>query len=260
MRPMRLTLQAFGPFGGREVVDFRMALTAGLFGIYGQTGAGKSSIFSAMTFALFGEAARAEQETPSLRSDHADPDLPTEVEFVFELGMRRYVVRRRPEQTRPKQRGSGDTRDIHEAWLFDATGLAVEEISRERSGKAMAERKVGLVREALIELLGYGPEQFRQIVLLPQGRFEAFLAAGTDARRVILRELFDVSLYRRIMEKFKADAAETEKRIRQEREVCARRLAAEGFGDGDALTAGIAAAEAAHAADSSAEAVAQQGG
>lgn len=258
MRPVRLTLQAFGPFAGREVVDFRAALAAGLFGIYGQTGAGKSTVFSAMTFALFGEAARAEQDAPSLRSDHADPELPTEVEFVFDLGARRYVVRRRPEQTRPKQRGSGETRDKHEAWLFDATGVAVEDIGRERFGKAIAERKVTLVDDEIAGLLGYGPEQFRQIVLLPQGRFETFLGAGTDARRAILRELFDVSLYRRIMETFKADAAETEKRIGQAREVCAGRLLAEGFADGNALAEGIMAAEAAHAEAMEVEAEAQQ--
>ena len=67
MRPIRLTMQAFGPYAGREVIDFREAVASGLFGIYGQTGSGKSTIFSAMTFALFGEAAKTEQETASLR-------------------------------------------------------------------------------------------------------------------------------------------------------------------------------------------------
>ncbi|OWK23070.1 hypothetical protein AJ87_40535 [Rhizobium yanglingense] len=106
MRPVRLTMQAFGPYAGRVVVDFRDAIASGLFGIYGPTGSGKSSIFSAMTFALFGEAAKVEQETASLRSDHADAGVPTEVEFVFDIADKRYVLRRRPEQTRPKQRGT----------------------------------------------------------------------------------------------------------------------------------------------------------
>lgn len=244
MRPVRLTLQAFGPYAGREVVDFREAVEAGLFGIYGQTGSGKSSLFSAMTFALFGEAAKAEQDAPSLRSDLADPGLPTEVELVFDMADRRYVVRRRPEQMRPKQRGAGETRIAHEAWLFDATGLSLEEITEERPGKVIEEKKVGPVREAIEGLLGYGAAQFRQIVLLPQGRFEAFLAAKTKERMEILRDLFDVSLYRDLAARMKEDAAEAERQVRDARTVCAQRLATEGFADTEALKAGIAGANA----------------
>ena len=127
MRPVRLTMQGFGPYAEREVVDFREAVAAGLFGIYGPTGSGKSTILSAMTFALFGEAAKAEQEISSLRSDHADGNIPTEVEFVFDIGQKRYVIRRRPEQMRPKERGKGETRDPHEAWFFDASGIAIDQ-------------------------------------------------------------------------------------------------------------------------------------
>lgn len=239
MKPVRLTMQAFGPYNEQEIVDFREAVDAGLFGIYGQTGSGKSTIFSAMTFALFGEAAKAEQETPSLRSDNADASLPTEVEFVFDIADRRYVVRRRPEQSRPKQRGNGETRDPHEAWLFDATGMALDDITPDRPGKVIEEKKVGPVGKAIEELLGYGADQFRQIVLLPQGRFEAFLAADTKARLGILRDLFDVSLYRRLAARMKADAEAVERQFRTEREVFTRRLSAEGFENLDALKSGI---------------------
>ena len=239
MRPVRLTMQAFGPYPKREVVDFGRAVEGGLFGIYGPTGSGKSTIFSAMTFALFGEAAKAEQETPSLRSDHADPNMLTEVEFVFDVGERRYVVRRSPDQMRPKQRGAGETKSPHEAFLFDATGIAVGEISHDNSGRNLAEKKTGAVRDAVTKILGYGPEQFRQIVLLPQGRFETFLTAKTDDRLGILRELFDVSTYRRLTAKFKEDAAAAVKKVTQEREVCAARLKAEDFDGVEALAAGI---------------------
>ena len=85
MKPLRLTLDAVGPYPGRQVIDFRIALESRLFGIYGPTGAGKSTIFSAMMFALFGEAAKAEQHASTLRSDHADPAHMTEVEFIFEV-------------------------------------------------------------------------------------------------------------------------------------------------------------------------------
>jgi exonuclease SbcC len=246
MKPVRLTIQAFGPFAGREVVDFRDGVASGLFGIYGQTGSGKSTIFSAMTFSLFGEASKPEQDATSLRSDHADPSLPTEVEFVFDIGERRFLVRRRPDQTRPKQRGTGETCDPHVAWLFDATGLTVEEISGGNTGKIIAEKKVGAVREAVTDLLGYGAEQFRQIVLLPQGKFETFLAAKTDARLAILRELFDVSLYRRLAAKLKEDSAAIERKVRQDREVCVARVTAEGFESTEALAEGIDAVQIQH--------------
>lgn len=243
MKPVRLTLQAFGPYPDRQVVDFRDAVEAGLFGIYGQTGSGKSTLFSAMTFALFGQPAKTDQEAVSLRSDHAAADLLTEVELVFEVGGRRYVVLRRPDQMRPRQRGTGETKNPHEAFLFDATGLALEEITADRRGKVIAEKKVGPVDAAIVERLGYGPEQFRQIVLLPQGRFETFLSAKTKDRVEILRDLFDVSLYRRLAETLKEQADAAERQVQRERAVYDQRLAAEGFDGDEALTAGIVAAE-----------------
>lgn len=247
MRPVRLSIQAFGPYPEREVIDFRDAVEAGLFGIYGQTGSGKSTIFSAMTFALFGEPAKEDQNASSVRSDHAEASLQTEVEFVFDIGARRFVVLRRPEQMRLKQRGEGETRSPHEAFLFDASGLALEDIGREQRGKIIAEKKVGVVDDAIREILGYGKEQFRQIVLLPQGRFEKFLSAKTKERLDILRDLFDVSLYRNLAARLRADAEAAERHVRHEREVCARRLAAENFESTDALAAGIEQADARHA-------------
>ncbi|MDO8423322.1 MAG: AAA family ATPase [Parvibaculum sp.] len=242
MKPVRLTIQAFGPYPEREVIDFRDAVEAGLFGIYGQTGSGKSTIFSAMTFALFGEPAKTEQETPSLRSDHAAPTVATEVELVFDVSGKRFVIVRRPDQMRPKQRGDGETRSPHEAFLFDATGLAPDEINEDQRGKVIAEKKVRDVDLAVSELLGYGPEQFRQIVLLPQGRFETFLSAKTKERLDILRDLFDVSLYQSLMVDLKAKAETAERSVREERELCARQLSSEGFESTDALIAGIVGA------------------
>lgn len=243
MRPVRLTLQGFGPYPGRVVIDFRNAVEAGLFGIYGQTGSGKSTIFSAMTFALFGEPAKSEQEAQSLRSDHADPDVATEVEFVFDVGEHRYVVVRQPEQMRPKTRGDGATRSPHEAYLFDATGLPPDGITERSRGRIIAERKVREVDAAIVAMLGYGSQQFRQIVLLPQGRFETFLSAKTPERLDILRELFDVSKYLALMAELKDQAAEAERQVKEERALCTRRLADEGFESEDALASAIAEGE-----------------
>ncbi len=215
MKPLRLTMQAFGPYAQREVVDFTDAMKAGLFGIYGPMGAGKSSIFSAISFALFGEAARGDQDTGSLRSDHAAADLQTEVELVFEVGQKRYCIRRRPDQMRPAQRGGGETREAHSASIFDATGMSLDAITATTPGKVIVEKRVSEVGGYVVRLLGYGAAQFRQIVLLPQGRFETFLLAKTEERVRILRELFDVSLYRELAARLKEDAKDARTAIAQ---------------------------------------------
>ena len=239
MRPIKLSMTAFGPYAGTEIVDFRDAVASGLFGIYGATGSGKSTIFSAITFALFGELARSEQDAVSVRSDHAEPNVLTQVEFVFEVGTARYLIRRTPDQMRPALRGDGETKDVHKAWLFDVTGIEPDDITPKNTGKIIEEKKVGRVKEAIQRLLGYGAEQFKQIVLLPQGKFETFLTAKTDNRLKILRELFDVSLYRAMAHKFKEQAHEAEQVVKLERHSCASRLEQDGFESPDALKLGI---------------------
>ncbi|MGH1332076.1 MAG: AAA family ATPase, partial [Paracoccaceae bacterium] len=238
------SLQAFGPFATTEVVDFRSALETGLFGIYGQTGAGKSTLFSAMSFALFGAPTKTDQEPRSLRSDHSAPDLPTEVEFVFELGAKTYLIRRRPAQERPKARGEGTTDDAAEASLFDVTGIPVDTLGPGQPGRVIAEKKVSVVGKEVEALLGYGADQFRQIVLLPQGKFETFLAAKTDARVEILRDLFDVKIYRDLAARLKEEASEAEGALRDQRALYVARLEERGFESAEALELGISAAEA----------------
>lgn len=243
MKPIRLSLQAFGPFATTEVVDFRSAIETGLFGIYGQTGAGKSTLFSAMSFALFGAPTRTDQEPRSLRSDHAAADLPTEIEFVFELGAKTYLIRRRPAQERPKARGEGITEDAAEASLFDVTGIPIDALGPGQSGRVIAEKKVSVVGQQVEVLLGYGADQFRQIVLLPQGKFETFLAAKTDDRVKILRDLFDVTIYRDLAARLKEEASEAERTLREQRSLYLARLVERGFESVEALELGIAAAE-----------------
>lgn len=244
MRPIILTMTAFGPYAGKEVVDFRDAVASGLFGIYGSTGSGKSTIFSAITFALFGEASNSDQEASSLRSHHAADDVLTRVDFIFEVGAARYLIRRTPDQMRPALRGEGETKDVHKAWLFDVTGIDCDDITEDNCGKVIAEKKVGLVKTAVLNRLGYGAEQFRQIVLLPQGKFETFLTANTDERRKILRELFDVSLYRKLAQTLKDEAKEAEDAVIIDRRTCAGRLSQEGYESPDALKIGITQAKA----------------
>ncbi|MCP4936798.1 MAG: SMC family ATPase [bacterium] len=217
MRPLRLTVTGFGPYAGTEVVDFRAAMDAGVFGIYGETGAGKTSIFDGIAFALFGQSSGAERSSDDMISHHADPKQLTRVELVFDLGEKRYVIQRIPKQERAANRGDGTTAQAHEAYLFDATGLSLEDITGDKSGEIMAEKRVSVVDPKIRELLGYDAAQFRQIVLLPQGEFRKILTADSDERSPILKRLFDVSLYEGIVQraKFKANAMRQE--IREER-------------------------------------------
>lgn len=217
MRPIRLTLNAFGPYAGREIVDFTAALDAGIFGIYGDTGSGKTTIFDGISFALFGQSSGAERVSDDMLSDYADPKEITFVELVFDLGEKRYVVRRIPRQERASNRGEGTTLQAHEAYLFDATGLTLDRITEDCSGEMMSEKKTSFVDPMIRDLLGYDAAQFRQIVLLPQGEFRKILTANSDERSPILKRLFDVSLYESFMQKIRTQAATMHREIKDER-------------------------------------------
>jgi exonuclease SbcC len=236
-------MTAFGPYAATETVDFRRATDAGLFGIYGPTGSGKSSIFSAMAFALFGEGAKHEQPSTSMRSDHAAAQTLTEVSFIFELGDKCYYVRRQPDQMRPKVRGDGETNHVHAAFLFDVTDVEIDDVSIDNCGRVLAEKRVGPVNECIRGLLGYDVDQFRQIVLLPQGQFERFLASDSKDRLTILRGLFDVSLYERMTERLKLQAAEARTTYQQGMALHVQQLTTAGFTSTDDLTSAIDTAE-----------------
>lgn len=217
MRPIRLTLNAFGPYAGREIVDFTAALDAGIFGIYGDTGAGKTTIFDGIAFALFGQSSGAERVSDDMISHYADPKEITYVELVFDLGKKRYAIRRIPKQERAANRGEGTTLQAHEVYLFDATGLTLDQITEENSGDMLAEKKTTLVDPMVKELLGYDAAQFRQIVLLPQGDFRKILTASSDERSPILKRLFDVSLYENFVQKIRTQATSMHREIKDER-------------------------------------------
>uniref|UniRef100_UPI0025F9B914 AAA family ATPase n=1 Tax=Phenylobacterium sp. TaxID=1871053 RepID=UPI0025F9B914 len=239
MRPIRLVAQAFGPFAERIDIDFSPALAQRLFGIYGPTGAGKTSLLDAMAFALFGESSGGERTRGHLRSDLADLETRTYVEFVFELGAKRYFVRREPEQELRSPRKDSRTYPATAA-VFDATGLAPEAVSLETPGRPLAERKLKDVDDVLCGLLGYDAEQFRQVVMLPQGRFRALLTAGSDERSKILRGLFDVRIFERFAERLKAQAAGLEADVQAARREILTRLEDLGVDSAEALAQQIA--------------------
>lgn len=240
MRPLRLTLQAFGPFAGREVIDFSHAMDAGVFGIYGKTGAGKTSLFDGIAFALFGESAGNERKAADMISDYKRIETLTEVELVFDLGDRRYVVHRIPDQMRKAKRGDRETSQKHEAYLFDATGLSLDEISSDNRGAVIAEKKVSTVDTEVSRLLGYDAAQFRQIVLLPQGEFRKILTASSDERSTILRRLFDVSVYEALTLRLREQATEVRRNIETKRSERSTILVHEGCESEEALAERIA--------------------
>lgn len=200
MKPLRITMQAFGPFAGVQEVDFESLGERALFLIHGATGAGKTTLLDALCFALYGDTSGGERDARAMRSDHAVADLATSVTLEFALGADRFRVVREPAQRRPKQRGSGD-REVPATAQLDRWKVGDWESVATQPGK---------VTTAIVERLGFDSEQFRQVVVLPQGRFRELLTARSDAREAILQTLFRTERYREIGEALKREAREVE--------------------------------------------------
>lgn len=207
MRPLKLTMTAFGPYADREVVDFRLLGESAFFLIHGPTGAGKTTILDAMCYALFGVTSGSERSGKQMRSTYVDPAVATEVIFDFALGGEVYRIMRRPEQEVLKRRGSGTTKLPPEAALWKRTGLADDAEGTVLAGKTTE------VTEAVESLLGFKHDQFRQVVMLPQGEFRRLLLADSRDREAIMEKLFQTELYRRIEEFFKQTARALEKEV-----------------------------------------------
>ena len=195
MRLLRLEIAGFGPYRDRFEIDFSAFDADGVYLIAGPTGAGKSSILDAVSFALYGSAPRYE-ERPHLRSDLAGPGQPTWVELDFAVGDRVLQVRRSPEYERQKQRGSGTTREKASAQLLELTGGSWEPLAT----------SVGEVSVEVGAILGLSKEEFLKVILLAQGGFAEFLAASSDDRKQLLRRLFGTGSMRRLRELLLADA------------------------------------------------------
>lgn len=196
MRPLRLVLSAFGPYAGETAIDFEALGASGVYLVCGDTGAGKTMIFDAICFALFGEpsgdAQGGARTAASLRSDYADASAKTFVDMTFSFRGERYRVRRNPDYLRAKARGTGETRQRADAELEFPDGHVV-------SGT----RKVNAAVE---ELLGIDCGQFKQIVMLAQGEFRRLLTADTETRERIFRRLFGTEVYLNLQQRL-ADAS-----------------------------------------------------
>lgn len=187
MRPERLRISAFGPYAGQEDLDFSALGNHTLFLICGPTGAGKSTILDAMCYALYGKTSGAVRSGEDLRSNYVGYDRKTYVEFDFAIGDRHYRIYRSPTQLLERQKGDRSRPVEHKG---KADFYEIDEEGRE---KAHITSKG--VDSAVEELLGVGVEQFRQIILLPQGDFRKLLLADSSDRQKIMEQLFQTGIY-----------------------------------------------------------------
>ncbi len=196
MKPHRLEFDAFGPYAGHEEIDFDALTELGLFVVSGPTGSGKSSIFNALCWALYGSFPGEFADDRDIRSQHAAPADPCQVALEFTAGGARWRVSRRAAFERPKKRGKGTTPALAEATLsrFGA-GEWIPSVSKIRE-----------VNERCEELVGLDLQQFQRVVLLPQGGFARVLNAETNERQSLLRTLFSSAIYERAVERLKAQA------------------------------------------------------
>ena len=198
MRPLKLTLSAFGPYAGKEVLDLDKLGENGLYLITGTTGAGKTSIFDAITYALYDRPSGDIRDDSMLRSKYADADTETFVELEFICKDKIYRVRRNPEYLRPKSRGEGFTKALARAELHYPDGKIVDKSKKE-------------VSRAIEEIIGVDCKQFLQIAMIAQGDFRKVLLADTEERKKIFRQIFKTQKYENLQNKIKEDALRLER-------------------------------------------------
>ena len=196
MKPEKLIISAFGPYAAETEVDFTKLGDGGLYLITGDTGAGKTTIFDAITFALFGEASGAVREAGMFQSKYAKAGTPTFVELTFLSHGKRYRVRRNPEYVRPKERGQGVTTQTARAELYFYDGR-------------QPVTKTGEVTRAVEQILCFNYGQFTQIAMIAQGDFQKLLLADTAERGKIFRQLFHTELF-----------SDLQNRLREEKNAC----------------------------------------
>ena len=199
MRPLTLTIVGFGPYAGVQELDFEALGRSGLYLITGDTGAGKTTIFDAITFALFGEASGENREPAMLRSKYARPEDPTYVELTFIYGKKTYTVRRNPAYARAKTRGTGTTLQPADAQLVKPDGSVLTKLKD--------------VDKAIREIIGLSREQFSQVCMISQGDFRRLLQAGTEERKKIFTDIFGTGLYADLQARLKDEASALEREM-----------------------------------------------
>ncbi|MDO4383991.1 MAG: SMC family ATPase [Eubacteriales bacterium] len=192
MRPIRIEISAFGPYAKRQVIDMTKLGESGLYLITGDTGAGKTTIFDAIVFALYGTASSDRRSGEMLRSRYAEPEEPTEVKLLFQCRNKEYEIQRNPAYQRPKLRGEGMTKEAASVELKLPDGTILSK-NQEVDGK-------------IHEILGMNRDQFMQIAMIAQGDFLKLLLAKTEERRKIFSSIFRTGRYAKLEERLKDEA------------------------------------------------------
>ena len=200
MRPLKLTLSAFGPYAAETTLPLEQLGRGGLYLVTGDTGAGKTTLFDAITYALYDHSSGGVREGAMLRCKYAGPKTPTFVELEFEVNGQRYTVRRNPEYLRPKARGEGFTTEKADATLTYADGRPPVTKAKE-------------VTAAVIDIIGLDYRQFSQIAMIAQGQFTKLLNASTEERSRIFRKLFRTQRYAKLQDRLQEEAS----RLNQQR-------------------------------------------
>ena len=202
-----LSIQAFGPFANKEVIDFSKLGENPLFLIDGPTGAGKSSILHAISYALYGETTDSDRKGLGLRCDHAAQDVLTELSLEFSIRGDRYRITRVPLQMRPAKRGEGETEQKPTAHLCRILDDGAEE--------TLVTKKTTQADEEIVRIVGLTPAQFLQVMVLPQGKFRELLLAKSDERQTILSKLFQTEIYKLIEQLLKDRAGSIEQQNKE---------------------------------------------
>ena len=203
MRPLKLLMSAFGPYASAVEIDFTLFGRQGLYLISGDTGAGKTTIFDAITFALYGEPSGSNRDSGMFRSKYADSKTPTYVRLEFEYDGKTYTIERNPAYERPKERGEGTTVQNANATLLMPDGTPVAGVKN--------------VDARIYEILGIDRTQFSQIAMIAQGDFMKLLFSKTDERQKIFRKIFKTDMFVKLQDILKRDANELAGRCRAER-------------------------------------------
>ncbi|MBS7143035.1 MAG: SMC family ATPase [Veillonella sp.] len=194
MKPISLTIEAFGPYRDSVTLDFNELQNHSMFLISGPTGAGKTSILDAMVYALYGEPSGEVRKTDAIRSDFAEPQHMTRVDFSFAIGEAQYRVERLPKQLVAKKRGTGMREQNASATVYEM---------KDGEWKVIA-TSAAAIRDTIQRIIGFRKDQFLQVVLLPQGEFRKLLVASTSEREELLHTLFRTELYRRLQDALKS--------------------------------------------------------
>jgi DNA repair protein SbcC/Rad50 len=204
MKPLKLKMQAFGPYASVEVIDFTSLGNRTMFVISGKTGAGKTTIFDAISYAIYGKASGEDRNGPELRSQFSSDDVETEVSLEFSLRNKMYHIIRSPQQERKKKSGEGVTTIGAKAELY---------AWNENGEKVLIASKVSEVEEKIKEIMLIDSNQFKQILMIPQGEFRKLLTSDSKDKEVILQRLFHTQIYKMVEEKLKIEATELKKTV-----------------------------------------------